>query len=557
MNDLNKQVKRARHRLLMQQFLAIALWSLAAFLAVAGIGIAIPKIWPIGVDGNVWESSWIAGSLTVGVIVALITTYIQRKNSLNAAIEIDRRFGLKERVSSCLALDESARDSEAGRALIDDAVRRVQQVNVKEEFKISPSKWAWLPVGMAVVVFGLTFLSDATQETSGTAEASTVESRKRVNTSSEELKKKLEQQRKKAMTQGLEDAGELFKKLEKGMDGLTNREDVDRKKAMVKLNDLANDIKKRQEKLGSRDDIRKQLNQLKDLKQGPAERMAKALSNGDMKTAIDELKKLEDQMRKGELSKASQEQLQKQIEQMQNAMQQMANAHEQNKGELEEQIQKQLAEGNRKEAGELQRKLDKLKQKDEQMKKMAEMAQKMAECSSCMKEGDSQQAAAKMGEMASALQQMQQEMEEMEMLEETLDQISQAKSSMDCSGCEGSGCSMCQGGDPGMALAGMGQGQGQGEGDGLGEGSGRGDRPEDETDSNFYDSQVRSKVGKGQAVVTGTAAGPNKAGEVLEELKSEIANTKQSDDDPLTGQRLPKKQRELAREYFDAFRSGE
>ena len=116
---------------------------------------------------------------------------------------------------------------------------------------------------------------------------------------------------------------------------------------------------------------------------------------------------------------------------------------------------------------------------------------------------------------------------------------------------------MCQGGDSGMPLAGMGQGQGQGQGDGLGEGSGRGDRPEDETDSNFYDSQVRSKVGKGQAVVTGTAAGPNKAGEVLEELKSEIANTKQSDDDPLTGQRLPKKQRELAREYFDAFRSGE
>ena len=69
--------------------------------------------------------------------------------------------------------------------------------------------------------------------------------------------------------------------------------------------------------------------------------------------------------------------------------------------------------------------------------------------------------------------------------------------------------------------------------------------------------QQRWAHSKGRAVITGTAAGPNKAGEVLEELKSEIANTKQSDDDPLTGQRLPKKQRELAREYFDAFRSGE
>ncbi len=91
---------------------------------------------------------------------------------------------------------------------------------------------------------------------------------------------------------------------------------------------------------------------------------------------------------------------------------------------------------------------------------------------------------------------------------------------------------------------------------GLGEGQGEGDRPEEETDTGTYDSQVRSKPGRGKAVVSGIASGPNKAGQALEEIKTEIEATRTLDDDPLTGQRLPKPQRELTRQYFDAFREG-
>lgn len=91
---------------------------------------------------------------------------------------------------------------------------------------------------------------------------------------------------------------------------------------------------------------------------------------------------------------------------------------------------------------------------------------------------------------------------------------------------------------------------------GMGEGRGQGARPEEKTDTGSYDSQVRSNPGKGRAAVSGIAFGPNKAGQALEEIKSEINSTRELDDDPLTGQRLPKSQRELARQYFDAFREG-
>ena len=92
---------------------------------------------------------------------------------------------------------------------------------------------------------------------------------------------------------------------------------------------------------------------------------------------------------------------------------------------------------------------------------------------------------------------------------------------------------------------------------GMGEGRGRGDRPEAETDSNFYDSKVRGKIGRGKSVITGYASGPNVAGQSLEDVKEAIANTDYDAENPLTGVRIPRSQRKHAQEYFDRLREGE
>ncbi len=91
---------------------------------------------------------------------------------------------------------------------------------------------------------------------------------------------------------------------------------------------------------------------------------------------------------------------------------------------------------------------------------------------------------------------------------------------------------------------------------GLGEGQGFGDRPEAETDSNFYNSRVRGEVRRGKAVVVGTAGGRNVAGQSQEEIKDFLQQASLDDADPLTGQRLPKAQRNHARQYFDSVREG-
>jgi hypothetical protein len=89
---------------------------------------------------------------------------------------------------------------------------------------------------------------------------------------------------------------------------------------------------------------------------------------------------------------------------------------------------------------------------------------------------------------------------------------------------------------------------------GMGEGQGQGDRPESETPTGYYDSQVAAKPGKGKAVVIGSAGGPNKPGQALEEIQQQFEAAQSADDDPLTGIRLPKPQRELTRQYFDKFK---
>jgi chemotaxis protein histidine kinase CheA len=552
MNDLKKQVQLAQRRLLVQRFLSIVPWTLFGMFLLAAAAILLKKLIPLQVAGQTWTVSWIVGGAIGGLVLAGLMTLWHRSTLLNAAIEIDHRFGLKERVSSCLALDPQDLESEAGQALVQDAIRRVNHVDVGQEFRVRASRWALLPAGAAVLTFALTWLSDAQPDPTSTVQAATVQVEKRVLNSTENLKKQIVERQKKAIENGLEDAGDLFKKLEQGVDSLSKRENVNRQQALVKLNDLARDVQQRQQKLIDRDELRKQLNSLKDIKQGPADRMAKAMKEGDFKTALNEFKSLQDKLAQNELSEEEKKQLQQQLATMKDKMQQLAQTHNDAKQQLQRQIQQKLAEGDRKAAGEMQNKLDQLAQRDQQMAQLDKLAQKLGETSRALEAGQTQQAAETLGQLASELEGMQQELDEMQMLEEALEQIASAKDAMGCQSCNGMGCSDCQG--DGFGMNGMGEGM---NGMGMGEGQGRGDRPEEQTGTGFYDSQVRAKPGQGKAVATGIALGPNKSGQALEEIKAEIEAGRRSQDDPLTGQRLPKAQRELTREYFDSFRDGQ
>ena len=558
MQEIRKQVRRARGRLILQQFVTICGWSLFATLMVALIGIAIPKIWVISVDANTWFASWGLGAICSGLVLSIALTYMLRRDSIDAAIEIDKRFGLKERVSSALALTEGEVDTEAGQALMQDAEKRISRIDVRDEFKFSFTWKSMLPLLPAALVFASLVLPNATLTTE--TEAATESEQKieqAIKKAQAALRKKIEKKRKDAEAKGLKETSDIFKKMEKNLDALKKKKQGDVQKALAKLNDLKSELEKRRKELGGSEKLKKQLAAMKNLQQGPADKMIKAIKRGDMKTAIKEIKKMQDKMKNGKLSEKDKKRLSKQLQAMQKKMENMIKAHQQAKKALKKKIENLQKQGKLAEAGKLQQKLNQLKQQDKQMNRMNQMAQNLNKAAQALQKAaqkggkpqqqqqNMNQAAQQMDQLAKQMDQMQREMDDLETIDEVMDQISAAKSGM----AEGMGD---------MGNLGMNQGNERmdqfSQGQGNGPGQGQGERGFQKTKTKQYDSQVRAKPKQGEAMILGTADGPNRKGRSREAILTRLRSSDQVEADPTENIRLPRDQANHTREYFNRLR---
>ena len=96
MDNLLKEIRRVQRRLALQRFLGVLGWCWFASLAAAAVVAAAARLYPLGIVD--WQ--WLAGLLAAGLVAALGWTFWAGTPALQAALEIDHRFGLKERVSS-------------------------------------------------------------------------------------------------------------------------------------------------------------------------------------------------------------------------------------------------------------------------------------------------------------------------------------------------------------------------------------------------------------------------------------------------------------------------
>lgn len=539
MSPLLQQVSRARRRMALSRLLSFLVLGWTVGLTLALGAVALDKWLPLGQPLWVWP----AGGLALGLAFALAATWWTRATSLEAAWEIDRRFELRERVSSSLLLGETDRQTPAGAALVADAGARVERLHLPERFAVRPSRWSWLPLVPAIGLFLVATFVHPVDRQAATAQAATEGAQ--VKKSTAKLAQKLEERRRQLEKAGLKDAEHLFEKLEKGTSELSRGEELDRKQTLVKLNSLSQDLAKRREQLGGADQLRQQLNQMRGFERGPADRLAQALRQGDFRQAAEELKKLQDGLKQGQLDDQAREQLTKQVEQLAKKLGDMARAERAEREALEKQLAQKRAEGREAEAEELSKKLDELNRREAQTSQLEKLASKLGECRQSLEKGDSAQAAAQLDAMQAELDSLAQQMDELEALEGALGELAEAKESMGCAECEGDGCAACQG-----------RARGQFPGRGLGEGQGEGDRPEERTETGNYDTQVRQKVGRGPAVVTDWVEGPNVKGDVAAEIAAQFEAARTEATDPLTEQQLPADVRDHARDYFESLREG-
>lgn len=537
MDELRRQVRKAQWRLTMQRFLGVLGWCWFATLLVAAALLLIDKYRPLGVLS--W--AWPVGALGLGLAIAVVWTFIARQRALGAAIEIDHRFGLKERVSSSLALSPAEHDTPAGRALVEDAVRRVGRIDVAEHFTVRLPRRALLPLlPGAVALLVALFVPPAGTENPAEANSDPPAVQKQVKRSTDELRRKLAERRKEAEKQDLQDAERLFEKLAKATEDI-KPEKTDRKQVLVQMNDLTRELQVRKQQLDGAEQAKQQLEQLKGIERGPAEKFQQALGKGDFQQAMKELQNLKEQLEKAQLNDQQKDQLAKQLEAMQDKLQKFAEAQQAAEADLQQRAKQMREAGQNAEADKIEQQLNKLLQQMPQMQQMDDLAQQMGKCAKCLREG--QDPGKALEGMQAGLNKLQQQLDEMEMVDGAMQQLCEAKEKMNqeaCPFCGGAGCEKCDG-PPG---------------NGLGPGRGQGARPEAKTDTRFYDSQVRQKIGEGAADVAGAVFGPNVRGKPQEEIQQQIDAVKDGTNDPLSGRRLPRKHREHAQEYFDKLREG-
>ena len=546
MDQIREQVRRAHRRLSLELFLNRLLRCWFATLVLAVVAIAVPKLWAVEqLPGN-WSLRCVVVGFVSGLLIAMVWTWLRGRSELEAAVEIDRRYGLKERIASSLSLSTEEAETPAGQALLTDAMRAVGRIDVDEKFKIRFQRRAWLPLVPALLAFVLAMFVDNRIAESSVEPKAPALTQKQHDNATKKLRERLANRRKEAAKKGLKDAEGLFRDLEKKTEQMAKAKGVDRKRSLVKINDLAKQLKKRRKQLGGEQQMRKQFAKLNNLNKGPADKMVEAMKKGDFKAAQQELQKLKQQLENGKFDKQAKKELQQQLKQIEEKLAQAKEARQQAMENLKKQIEQAKKQGDLSKAGEMQQKLDQMQQQQNQMNKLNQLAQKMGECQQCMKAGDGKGAAAALDQMMKQMEQLQQEMDEGEMLDMAMDQLQMAKDAMGCKACQGGGCQACQGG------AGSDQFSEKG-GNGMGAGRGSGPRPDEKNDVSFRDSRVRQKPGKGAAVVVGEADGPNFRGQVVESIKNQMATESSKPADPLVLERLPKRYREHAEEYNRTF----
>jgi hypothetical protein len=548
MDQLHWQVARARRRLILEQFLGRLVLCLLGSMTLVAVAIAAPRIFVFPDLAENWDGICLAAGLSAAFLVAGLWTVASKNSPLEAAIEIDRRYDLRERVASSLSLSPVDQSTDAGRAVLSDALRAIQRIEVEEKFPLRVGHRAWWPLVPAAIVFLLVAFVDHREAASRIEQAATAKTEQQTRNALESIRKKIESQQKRAQEKDLRAADDLFKQIEKATRELSQKEKLDPRKAHVALNDLAKQLEERRKKLGGEEALKEQLQKMKDLGAGPADKAAQALKQGDFEKARQEIEKLIKQLRDGKLDKAAQQQLAKQLDQMKEKLQAAADAHQRAVNDLKKQIEQQKRQGDLAKAGELQQKLEQIQKKQSQMNRLQQLAQQMSQAKQGLQKGDGKQAADSMAQLAQQLDQMQKENDELKMLDATMDQFEMTKDAMACKQCNGEGCEACQGN-----MLGKDDKNGK-PGRGMGQGTGIGPRPEVKNATNTRDTQVKQNARRGPATFEGLVEGPNIKGDVAQTIKQEMARRDAEPADPLTNDRLSISQREQAQEYFETLR---
>jgi chemotaxis protein histidine kinase CheA len=543
MDLIDRQIARAGRLLWTQSVLNIVSWCLIVAFSICFFALLVPKIWFLPYTFRSWSLLWMTGCAGGAALVAGSIAFFYRPSRLYSAIELDRRFGLRERISSALQMVPEDRESPIGEALIRDAAAKAERIDVRDHFPIKSAPqtpWVLLPL---LSCFSLFWVPDAEVPVIANLAGNASTRLNNIKNQTKPILAQIKKQREALEEKGLQDAADEFKRIEKKLEDLQKTNTLDSKKLLSDFNEIKKEIEQRKDALGGTDSLKKALDNLKNIDKGPADKIADALKDGDIDKAGKELDKLLEQMKSGNLSDAQKQQLTKQLEQMQKAIEKSAEEQKKAVEETKKELANAEKSGDAEAASKLQKKLEQLEANANKGKAAQAVKAQMQKAQKAMEQGNEAEAQQALEELQAELAELAEDEESLQEMESLMDELQSAKKSSTCSECDGNGCAACKSDKEGKPKK-----------NAKGEGRGAGDREEEESNVKHFDSQVREQMRKGETVYGGKVGGPNRKGVTQEDVRNAVLNATPDDPDAIENMSLPKAQRDQQRDYFDSLR---
>lgn len=521
LSPLQRQISRVSRRLFWQTVLdsLVWCWTLALVVAIAWF-ILQPLVFE---EPKPWLRWAVTGELLgVASVLALVLAFLRAPTRLAAALSLDERFGLKERVTTSLTLAPEQAESSAAQALLADVNQRIAKLEISERFPIGMSRSAVLVPALAMLLACVAFLYDPAR---GQATAAANEDKKPVANAAEIEKKMKDLVRKKDEKKpATKVKSEELEQLEAKLEEIANRPRSTKEQLRDRIREmtaLEDQMKKQEKELADKTQSLKQamrqLDKIADReadREGPGKDLEKAIKEGDFEKANNEIERLAKKMAENELTEKEKQQLARQIQKLEEQLKNLAE-HKEKEEEL-----KKLAREGKLDAETLKRELAELKKDSQKLKELADLAKKLGECKECLNKGDTQAAAKGLQQAGEKLKKLGLDEQDMKDLQEQLKKLQECK--------ECAGGNQKAGGKPG------------------------GQRPVDpESPFKSYDSRNKTDFDqKGKKIFDGYAPGENFKKRSTAEIAGEIQQASQEAPEAIEQQRIPKAARDMAKDYF-------
>jgi hypothetical protein len=580
---LERQVRKVRRRMFIQAAVnGLIVACVAACGVLAGWLLAKPHF--LGDSVRPWMDWAVGGAaFAISTLGAMIWAYRSTPAPVEAALSLDERFQLRERVTTSLTLSDEQRASPAGEALLSDAQAKIAGLDVGSRF---PVRFGWksvlVPVAIAAVALLAIFYEPAINSAQGNtppASPLTPEQAREIEQKKQEYLQKPKAETKQPNRIKNADLEKIEAKLQEILKKpMTTQDEV--KDRLAEISSLEEQVKKKEkeeaEKVEGFKDQLKKLDQLSKKEKpksgeenGPSKDLRDALKDGDMKKAKEEADRLGKKLKNDELTKKEKDHLEQEMKDLKNDLERLKRdrekeledkrkENEEKRQEKEKQLEQQKNEGklDKEQYEQEKKKLEEERKQEEkelkeQKQELDQLQKKMEKCEQCMKNGDKEGAAEALREAADQLEKQSQKEQQLDDLENELQRMQDLREGM-AKACENGGREGQDDDAETLSRRKDDEGKNGGKGSGKG-GKGKGRRPERKNgDSKSIDAKQNAPFDKkGAKIHVGTAGQAEKViGKASVSIQGEIKQASQDAPEAVETQRIPRGYKDSTKGYF-------